>query len=127
MAVLRMSLGRMGTGAGGHGGGSATSPGGFMGSRGTVGAGAGALGALACDGPCMVKATGGAAWPAVRLSAGARTSCPPTPGGSAAWTNKNKSAINVRLIALNTKWAFVLFLHLGKLNLVFKFSTARWG
>lgn len=89
MAVLRMSLGRMGTGAvaGGQAG-SAACPGGFIGSRGTVGAGAGALGALACDVPCMVKATCGAAWPAVRLGAGARTSCPPTPGSSAAWINK---------------------------------------
>lgn len=85
MAVLRMSLGRMGTGAvaGGQGG-SVAIPGGFIGSRGTVRTGAGALGALACDDPCMVKATCGDAGPAVRLGAGARTSCTPTPGGSAA-------------------------------------------
>lgn len=70
MAVVRMSLGRGGTGAvaGGQTG-SAACPGGFIRSRGTVGGGAGALGV-----PCIVKATCGAAWPAVRLGAGARMS-----------------------------------------------------
>lgn len=44
----------------------------------------------------MLKATNGAAWLAVRLGAGARTNCPPTPGG-----NANKHERRHMLVEIN--------------------------
>lgn len=77
MAVFMMSLGRENIGVAAGEEGVEACTGVFAGSRGA------AFGACGCGTPCMLKATGGAAWLAVRLGAGARTNCPPTPGGNA--------------------------------------------